>query len=270
MNQMKQMKTLFSNRLPRTSRMCLLLCMLLAALIFVPQQAKAAIGGSGSVNDPFTIGSADDFNSFKNRIVNWADQDNKYWKLTANINLGADFFSIGKYIGSGTESVWKSFSGVFDGDGHTITFNYIYDKTPKRGFFAETNNATIKNLTINYKGIDNYNTPAYDGACSGGLIGYATGNLTIDNVHIRQTGNSYIRGPLYGGLVGQIWNGNNISISNSSVEMASNCNINLYYWAGYHFYAGGLVGEIKGCKSTKITDCYAYVNFSFNETSPPK
>lgn len=72
----------------------------------------------------------------------------------------------------GTEA--NEYAGIFDGQGHTITYNYeVKDKW--RGLFAFVNGATIRNLQVEGSA---YVTQIHYGA----LIGRAYGTVLVENV----------------------------------------------------------------------------------------
>ena len=88
------------------------------------------------------------------------------------------------------------FKGTFDGNGHTLTFNYTADM-PNCAPFCTTNGATIRNL---------HATGQIDGGIwhyMGGLVGSASGNLTIENCRVSTQISSTINGEAeHGGFVG--------------------------------------------------------------------
>ena len=94
----------------------------------------------------------------------------------------------------------EGFSGVFDGNGHTIS-NYVYEpdsvsgwQNNYAGFFGYVNNGVIKNLTLKNTFID-----VGDGFVVGGLVGMSE-NTSIENCHVE---GSVIGGNSVGGLVGE-------------------------------------------------------------------
>lgn len=81
----------------------------------------------------------------------------------------------------------KSFQGNFDGNGHTITINYVSGGYYRISVFPNAKNATFKNLTVDGQimaasqmtGADGiYASAAYDVA---GFVGKPFGNLTFTN-----------------------------------------------------------------------------------------
>ena len=80
----------------------------------------------------------------------------------------------------------QEFSGTFDGNGHTITINASHTTTCNDAggmFIGLANGAVIKNLTIVVNSF-HYGTSASDTANGGIIGGYASGNITVDNVKV--------------------------------------------------------------------------------------
>lgn len=87
----------------------------------LPTQAKYG-GGTGEPNDPYLIFDANQMNAIGADSSDW----DKHFKLTADVDLrqftGTEFNIIGYDVNSSDN---KPFTGVFDGNGHTISsFNY--------------------------------------------------------------------------------------------------------------------------------------------------
>ena len=73
--------------------------------------AVAAITGSGTQADPYLISSLADLQSFRDSVDAGTPTANKYWKLTADIDMGG---SSNPWNPIGSNS--NPFSGTFDGD----------------------------------------------------------------------------------------------------------------------------------------------------------
>ncbi len=90
----------------------------------VPAQGQYG-GGSGTTKDPYLIYTAEQMNAIGANPDDW----NKHFRLMADIDLsdytGTEFNIIGLYVGWNS-SKNKPFTGVFDGNGHTIS-NFTYD-----------------------------------------------------------------------------------------------------------------------------------------------
>lgn len=162
----------------------------------------------------------------------------KNYKLTSDITVTTDWTPMG------LQDI------TLDGDGHTITVsNVITSSSRTVGFFSNlSGTCTISNLTLKLKGVSTDN----GSKGVGGLVGYNTGTLTIDNCHVMGTENTsnivstdnYAR---VGGLVGYN-NSGTLTIARSSSS------INISSVSGYG--TGGLVGRNEG-KKTYIAACYS-------------
>ncbi len=164
-----------------------LLCVLFLTL---PVQAKYG-GGSGEPNDPYLIYTAEQMNAIGTEPNDW----DKHFKLMADIDLGTYTGNQFNIIGGN-----PPFTGVFDGDGHTISnFTYVStDLFAGGGLFGSVNdpNAEIKNLRL----IDP-NVVAEDGGGVGLLIACLSQGI-ISNCHVE---NGHVAGFMsVGGLVGVI------------------------------------------------------------------
>ena len=209
-------------------------------------------GGKGTSSDPYLISNAAELALFANMINNKAPTIyNKYFKLTADINLGGrEWTPIGNYA-AGSEYV--TFRGVFDGDGHKV-YNFKITKASEKistvmlGLFEFTMNATIKNLGVeNFEiSIDNLQGRSDRNIFVGGLVG-DTNNSRIINCYAKGTisisagsSKTYV-----GGLVG--FPQNRSSVSNCYA--AVNVTVNNPYGAAY---AGGLIGYLSGTLSNSF------------------
>lgn len=133
---------------------------------------KLFAGGNGTAENPYLIGTAEEFSS----IVNGVDADHiLYYQLTDDIDLnGCDRYGV--YLASNI---------VVNGDDHRIYSSV--DGTRAYGVFCYVSgNTTLKNITYDLTNFDCYgNTPAELDLT--GFIYEAQGldaNITIDNVKI--------------------------------------------------------------------------------------
>ena len=164
------------------------------------------LDGNGTESSPFLIQSLEDLllmqgtvNSVDGTIVpknssEEVEAKSAHYKLTTDISLsavcgagGENWIPIGNY--SANEDLY--FSGVFDGDGHSITDLYINSESPYQGLFGYSR-GVIENLNVvgNVKGngrcaiICGHGYPARIANCSssgtvesddayvGGIVGY--------------------------------------------------------------------------------------------------
>ena len=96
-------------------------------------------------------------------------------KMTADINLGDDQTHIGSMAEGGT----PVYAGIFDGQGHTLTVNYVGGSDQIVAPFTKTSGATIKNLHVAGSIQSAF---AYIG-----VVGMAMNNSEISNVWMSAT-----------------------------------------------------------------------------------
>jgi hypothetical protein len=199
----------------------IIFCLFLCSSVF----AKYS-GGTGEPNDPYLIFTAEDMNQIGRNYTDWE----KHFKLTADINLsdytGTQFSRIG------TDEK-HAFSGVFDGNGHTIScFTYTAVSGNYVGVFGNISDAgRVENVSlvdVNVTGNNNV----------GGLVGCNNG--TISNCN--STGTVSGSQDYVGGLVGYNYGG-------SITDCYATGTV-----SGSRDYVGGLVGENDG---GSISNCYS-------------
>jgi len=192
---------------------------------FIPQDGYYLIGNSYGDED-----------IAKNQLLCLSNNQNAAimsanYKMTANVNFNnyssEDWNNDGTIDGSntygwnplGTSSI--PFSGIWDGDGHSITNLYINQSWNNyKGLFGATSSAMIKNLYFE-------DTSIVGGNYTGTLVGYAD-STDINNVGSYST---YVNGNSYtGGLVGY---SNNMTLTTTSSSGTI---------IGLSNYAGGIVG----------------------------
>ena len=178
-------------------------------------------GGSGGPNDPYLIYNANQMNA----IGADANGRSKHFKLMDDIDLGQFTGTNFNIIGADRNN---PFSGVFDGNGHTIS-NFSYTSTDNKRYiglfgYIDDPNAEIKNLGLNDPNVD---VGTEDDV--GSLVGYLKDG-TITNCHAE--GGSILGDDRVGGLVG----GNDGTITNCF----STCS------ASGDKYVGGLAGSNYG------------------------
>ena len=197
--------------------------------------------------------------------------------LSGNYVLGSD-------IDASDTSSWNSgegfdplgdnsttFTGIFDGLGHTISDLYIYRaEEAYAGLFGFTDGAVIANVGLSDVDVTvTFNSDAVDGRI-GGLAGgarntsitnsYAAGNVAyIFNLGDDSSG-SFPNEVYIGGLVGYNYgsSGSTGSITNSYAA----CDVSYTSIGVGSFYAGGLVGY--NGTSSRITNSYATGNVADN------
>ena len=164
--------------------------------------------GSGTEADPYIISSAENLAYLSERVYDgFSTFDNQYFKQTADIDLTKyNWQPIGVEINRSGSSVYCYFSGIYDGNGYTISGLH----TPKgsgslylaQGLFGMVlvrNTTEIRNVTLE-------NVDVRGGDCVGGLAGWVLSIYDNETVTIE---NCSVNGKTYGddavgGLIGKI------------------------------------------------------------------
>lgn len=152
-------------------------------------EPSASLAGSGTEEDPFRITSVGDILLMQSAVNAGGNIRGKsgvstsaakaYYLLTDDLDLspicgaasGKSWTPIADCIDSQGYNGSTSFSGVFDGGGHTITNLYINEELPYRGLFGNLDYyGTIRNLTVrgSLSGVSYY---------SGIIVGLGYGTL---------------------------------------------------------------------------------------------
>ena len=188
--------------------------------------------------DTYTIKTAEGWNYFCQRLEVDGDLNGFSGKT---VMLG-DNITVTTMAGS-TDHPFK---GMFDGNGHTLTFNYTADM-PNCAPFRITNGATIRNLHATGQiegGIWHY---------IGGLVGSASGNLTIENCRVSTQISSTINGEAeHGGFVGLLSSQYNQCHITGCVFDGLICNSNTW---NQTYGCGGFVGAMSQYAYVDLTDC---------------
>lgn len=219
--------------------------LLLITVLSLSFAAYAKYGGStGEPNDPYLIYTAEQMNTIG---VNYGDW-NKHFKLMADIDLsdytGTDFNIIGTDMS-------HRFTGVFDGNGHTISnFSYSSTGTSYIGIFgcvgAQFEKGEIRDL-----GLIDPNVDAGTGSCVGALVGcFADGTISgcyAEGVII--SGDDKV-----GGLLGD------------NAGTTTNCYATGTVSGFSDSWYGG-TGGLAGFNSCRIINCYSMADVWGNETA---
>ena len=164
-------------------------------------------GNDGSAQHPYTISDAISWNVFCD-----AFEDNDTWNHFSSgfsgkiVKLGANI-SVSRMAGNNDHP----FTGTFDGDGKTLTFNYGSDGTPSNedyiAPFRYTNGATISGLHVSGNIYTNHTHSA-------GIIGLASGTTTVSNCRSSININSSVNGDgTHGGIAALVASGNGITLN---------------------------------------------------------
>ncbi|SUB94277.1 hypothetical protein [Prevotella denticola] len=115
--------------------------------------------------DYYEIASKEDWKAFRDLVNDGHTAVDG--KLTKDIDLGTEILMVGYYLPN-------VYSGTFDGQGHTLSFNWDAGNRGEIAPFKNVKDATIRNLRTQGK----ITSSSYDSQLSG-LINYAYGNTTI-------------------------------------------------------------------------------------------
>ena len=225
----------------------------------------ARVTGNGTENDPYQISTADGLKWFRDKVnsAKTSDETKICAVLTEDIDLSGEEWTP---IGIGQSVYWgiRSYSGIFDGKGHTIK-NLSIDNSSANfvGLFGYVYGGTIRNLTVSgsVKGTGHtggiaggadggtfencanlcvVQSDSTEGGTTGGIIGFAPFGETLIVRDCYNVGS--ITGRHAGGIIG---------LCNNMAETISNC-----YNAGTvtgTANAGAIIGSYS---SDKISNCY--------------
>ena len=196
---------------------------LLALVLTMPTWAQ---GGSGNESETITIASKEDWKAFCNRVNKGEATLNA--KLTKDVDLGEEIVMVGKYE--------KMYSGTFDGQGHTLKFNWNRSDKGNLAPFWCVKDATIRNLRTQGK----ITTTSYQ---SSGMVLFVRGNTTItgcvSDVEITGGGGRY--GSESAGMVEAVGYGASVHITDCLVKgrITDNADEDTRMMAGFVFSNNG-------------------------------
>ena len=182
----------------------------------------------------YLISNVEQWNMFANRVNGTNGEtatsySEKFFKLMEDI-------SVTNMVGTNS----NKFSGTFDGNGHTLTFNqdsgeqYIAP-------FRYINSATIQNLKV-------AGTVTSSNKFAGGVVAHATGSNTIANCVNSTIINATIEGNgSHGGILGQLGVSSNSVTISGCVFNGKMLGTNTDYWCGIIGYFGSNSVTINNC-----------------------
>ena len=189
--------------------------------------------------DTYTIKTADGWNYFCRRMEVDGELNGFSGKTVV---LAGEEITVTTMAGS-TDHPFK---GTFDGDGHTLTFNYTADRT-NCAPFRITDGVTIRNL---------HATGQIEGGAQhylSGLVGSASGNLTIENCRVSTQISSTVSGIANnGGFVGLLSSHYNQCYITGCVFDGLICNSNTW---NQTYGCGGFVGGFSQYGYAILEDC---------------
>ncbi len=236
------------------------------------------LSGAGTKENPYLIEDNEDFETLRYYLscdtVNHAK--GLYFLQTADVDVKGN--SVGY---DGTMYTAYSFAGHYDGGGHTVSYSYIGDNSGEAndiGLFANlVDGAEIQNLIVdakikngnknvgllagNSQGNVYLNNVEAKGSVEakdnvGGFIGYAEGNLTVENSKLNRLdieGNNYV-----GGVVGCMSNDPDnkgmLTVKDFS-NLLGNSESTYLVTIDANGYVGGIAGNVdkSGVSLTNIT-----------------
>jgi len=231
------------------------------------QKAWGFYHGDGSATSPYQIYSSEHWNELASDVAKGNSYAGKYFQLVNDITVTTP-------IGEGTNgNNAKAFSGIFNGNGYTLTFNYTATDDVATAPFRFLKNATIKNLHVN-----GTITTAYKYAA--GLAGRTYGTTLIQGCRVSTVIKSSVAGDgTHGGIVSikPDWSKANLTIEDcvfdgKILSTGTTATTHCGGFVGYTSY-GSLT--IKNCiydPTTPATGEYAVSSemtfYRFNEQHP--
>ncbi len=196
----------------------------LSVLTQIPvSSAFAFAGGDGSEGSPYQIATCADFMDIE-------DDLDAYYVLNNDIDCTSDGNAI-------TVGVSDNFSGVFDGNEHSIVIAINDPESNNAALFASMLGAIVSDLTIT-------GTINTDNSYAGALAGYVWESF-LENITSTVTVSQYGEAETAGGVVGQFGGADAIATNVSSSGDVS----------GLGHYIGGLFGR---------SECGAEISDSFS------
>ena len=198
-------------------------------------------GGDGTAENPYQIATVEQLALLAYQTDNGIGGDACYI-LTNDISLyGSVMWNpIGEFQDDNNYDDAIGFTGVFDGNGHSISDMNFYNNNGSGGLFAYTDGATIKNLKI-------VDSDIRDLRWAGFITAWAR-NTNISDCTVDSRAASYIDGEIHhnGGLVGTL----SVTNHENDTILIRNC-VNNADILGYegdtiteYSRIGGIIGEL--------------------------
>lgn len=205
--------------------------LLATSLLLLPLPALAA-AGAGTPESPYLVSSVSDVLAMQNDL-------SACYKLTADIDMkDVDFEPIGN-------EETGVFTGVIDGDGHTLSNLDL--NLPERKYvgFVGCLEGTVKNLNLSKVN-----------ACGYCYVGTVAGYLSEDAVIDNCTASGYVTGE---GIIGEPYTGGIVGSGSGTISHCTNdCEVeNSVHVSGY---ARGIAGGIVGYASSGILTIIGCIN----------
>ncbi len=211
--------------------------------------ASTSISGTGAKNDPYLIGTAEDFAYFANTVNAGTNYSGKYVVLTIDLVMNQNADGYKSWETTAPANTWtsigdgKAFKGNFDGKNHTVSGVYVNTTSQNCGLFGRADDATVSNLNV----VDSY-IEAQDYAA--GLIGYASNDSKIKNCSFTglvktKDKNGWSRGA---GLIAQVYGAVNVEKCFTECKIISGSR------------SAGLVGVSEASTTLVIKNSYSIVD----------
>ena len=189
------------------------------------------LNGAGTEEDPYQLKTADDFATIQ-KMVNESGMSlgGLYFRMTQDILLPDGWEPIGKL---NTDQTVFAFSGILDGDGHTLS----YSKGSKP-LFNFVSDARIENLCIYGQEIDG------NGLIDSSFMDRNRTAVTLDKITLK-SGTSTLKSGLIGGTYTYT---NPVFIRNCKAEEG----VIIGYDRSQHgigTFVGDLIGRVENCSS---------------------
>ena len=216
-----------------------------------------SLKGTGKETDPYLISNVLDLMKLQD-MVKTKYYTNQYFKMTSDIAINGEWTPIGDN--------GRSFCGIFDGDGHSITGNMEFSSIAANGmaglFGCVGANGIIKNLTN--KANITVKKSANLSSFVGGIVGRIRKNVTILNC--ANIGNITAYAGTVGGIVGEAYMDTWDSLLETRIEACYNIgDITSTYIVpsdvNGSVYVGGVIAHpnIKTDKTTHTTPMDKFV-----------
>ena len=206
-------------------------------------------GGTGTVEDPYQISSADDLNNIRNYLTSlYIQNSNLYYIQTSDINLGVAPWNEGE----GWEPIgyfvdvynYERFESNYDGNGFKIS-NLTINRPDSScvGLFGWIWEANINNIVL--AGENNITGNEYVGS----IIGFAATSI-IDNCTTEATVTGQIE---VGGMIGRATGNSIVRFCDSNCIVSAEKNNGgglLGYFANSFIHNCSASGEVHGNKAT--------------------
>ena len=234
--------------------------------------AGSFAGGDGSEADPFRIETASQLAFLAREVNGGKDYAGKYVSMVCDVDLNHVEWTP---IGNGTHS----FSGIFRGNGHTVSNLKMTDgarfagelssaETDQyaAGLFGTARNAVIRNVKINHADIVVQNLAAGQFVTVGILVGdlradtYAEiSGVSVADASIRNDFPETTAGELcIGGICGYVCGEDDAVIQNA--QMQADVTVSIEKGMGDANRVGGLIGTFHSNRTGNVENCASYLS----------